>query len=301
LISPGSTTTPVGIPVSSSTGRAARPTALQRFRKSPAGMLGATMVGVFVIMAVFAPLVAPHDPLEAFTDFPLATPSGRFLLGTDEVGRDLLSRLIFGARPALFVGVAAVALGGSVGILLGLFAGYVGGIVDAITGRVWDAVFGIPIIVLAVAVVAAIGRSQNSVAVAVAIGMIPSFARLARASTLKERTLEYVEACRALGTSNTRIILTHILPNTIGPLIVQIAFAMSVAVILEASLSFLGLGVQPPIPSWGGMMFGGLPFLSEAPLYGLMPGVFLTVFAISLNLLGEGLRKALSVREDIQQ
>ena len=207
--------------------------------------------------------------------------------------------MIYGARPALYVGVAAVGLGGTIGIVLGLLAGYTRGKLDTVTGRMCDALFGIPIIVLAVAVVAAIGRSPNSVAVAVALGMIPSFARLARASTLRERNLEYIEACRSLGTSNARIMLRHILPNTIGPLIVQIAFAMSIAVILEASLSFLGLGVQPPTPSWGGMMYGGLPFLNQAPLYGLAPGVFLTVFAMSLNLLGEGLRKALSVREDV--
>jgi peptide/nickel transport system permease protein len=269
---------------------------LVRLCQVPSGLAGVVIVGIFVAMAIFAPWVSPHNPLTEYTSHPLAPPSAMFPLGTDDIGRDLLSRLIYGSRPALYVGVVAVAIGGVVGVVLGVVAGFLGGIADAVLSRIWDALFGIPVIVLAFSVVAAFGLSLNSVVIAVALGMAPTFARLARASTLRERGLEYVQAYRGLGASNARIML-HILPNIIGPLIVQVAFAMSVAVVLEASLSFLGLGVQPPTPSWGNIMYGGRDYLSQAPLYGLMPGVFITIFAVGLNLLGEGLRRALSVRE----
>jgi peptide/nickel transport system permease protein/oligopeptide transport system permease protein len=257
------------------------------------------IVGLFVVMALFAPVLAPHDPLTAYTSFALSGPSLRFPLGTDSIGRDLLSRLIYATRPVLYVGVLAVGMGAACGVTLGIVAGYFGGVFDAVSSRVWDALFGIPVIVLAGAVVLAFGESVAAVALAMAIGMAPGFARLARGGSLSERALPYVEACRSFGFPHSRILARHILPNVVGPLIVAGAFAMSVAAILQATLSFLGIGVQPPAPQWGSMMLEGMNYLKQEPLYSVGPGVFLTVFAIGLNLLGEGLRKALSVRESV--
>jgi ABC-type dipeptide/oligopeptide/nickel transport system permease subunit len=274
-------------------------TIARRLWATGSGRAGVVIVGAFVVMALFASELAPHSPLTAYTSFPLAGPSLRFPLGTDSIGRDLLSRLIYGTRPALFVGVVAVGLAALIGVSFGIIAGYFGGMFDALTSRIWDAVFGIPVIILAGAVVLAFGESVTAVAIAVAIGVAPGFARLARAGTLSERSHTYVEACRSLGFPHRRILARHILPNVIGPLIVAAAFAMSVAAILQATLSFLGIGVQPPAPQWGSMMQDGMNYLKQVPLYSVMPGVFLTVLAIGLNLLGEGLRKALSVRESV--
>ncbi len=274
-------------------------TTARRLWATGSGRAGVVIVGAFVVMALFAPELSPHSPLTAYTSHPLAGPSLRFLLGTDSIGRDLLSRLIYGTRPALFVGVVAVGLAALIGVSFGIIAGYFGGMFDALTSRIWDAVFGIPVIILAGAVVLAFGESVTAVAIAVAIGVAPGFARLARAGTLSERSHTYVEACRSLGFPHRRILARHILPNVIGPLIVAAAFAMSVAAILQATLSFLGIGVQPPAPQWGSMMQDGMNYLKQVPLYSVMPGVFLTVLAIGLNLLGEGLRKALSVRESV--
>jgi peptide/nickel transport system permease protein len=283
-------------------GRARQAPALGTARRlwaTGSGRIGVVIVGLFVVMAIFAPLVSPHDPLKAYTDYPLSGPSLRFPLGTDSIGRDLLSRLIYATRPALLVGILAVGMGAAFGVTFGIVAGYFGGVFDAVTSRIWDAVFGIPVIVLAGAVVLAFGQSTASLAVAVAIGMAPGFARLARAGCLSERSQPYVEACRSFGFPHYRILARHILPNIIGPLIVAGAFAMSVAAILQATLGFLGIGVQPPAPQWGSMMLEGMNYLKQEPLYSVAPGVFLTAFAIGLNLLGEGLRKALSVRESV--
>ena len=271
----------------------------RRLWATGSGRVGVVIVGIFIAMALFAPELSPHNPLTAYTSFPLSGPSLRFPLGTDSIGRDLLSRLIYATRPALYVGVVAVGLAALVGVTFGIVAGYFGGVFDVLTSRVWDAVFGIPVIILAGAVVLAFGESVTAVAVAVAIGVTPGFARFARAGALSERSHTYVEACRSLGFPQRRILARHILPNVISPLIVAAAFAMSVAAILQATLSFLGIGAQPPAPQWGSMMLDGMNYLKQVPLYSVMPGVFLTVFAIGLNLLGEGLRKALSVRESV--
>jgi peptide/nickel transport system permease protein len=270
---------------------------LRRLLATGSGRIGLVVVGGFVVMAIFAPELAPHNPLTAYTSHPLAGPSLEFPLGTDTIGRDLLSRLIYATRPALVVSILAVGVGATAGIVLGILAGYFQGIFDAVSSRIWDALFGIPVIVLAGAVVLAFGESAASVAIALAVGLMPGFARLARAGTLSERSHSYVEACRSMGFPHRRVLGRHILPNVMSPLIVAGAFAMSVAAVLQATLSFLGIGSQPPEPQWGAMMLEGMDYLRQVPLYSVMPGVFLTVFAIGLNLLGEGLRKALSVRE----
>ena len=250
------------------------------------------IVGAFVVMALFAPELSPHSPLTAYTSHPLAGPSLRFLLGTDSIGRDLLSRLIYGTRPALFVGVVAVGLAALIGVSFGIIAGYFGGMFDALTSRIWDAVFGIPVIILAGAVVLAFGESVTAVAIAVAIGVAPGFARLARAGTLSERSHTYVEACRSLGSPYRRILARHILPNVIGPLIVAAAFHVRRR--YPAGHPQLSGHRRPATGSAVGIddagrqarLETGPPVLSHA-------GVFLTVLAIGLNLLGEGLRKAL--------
>jgi peptide/nickel transport system permease protein len=265
--------------------------------QTPSGAAGVVVVGIFVLMAVFAPELSPHNPLTAYTSHPLSGPTSTFLLGTDSIGRDSLSRLIYASRPALYVGVLAVGVGGIVGVGLGVTAGFFGSFADSVLSRIMDAVFGIPIIVLAGVVVVAFGESVNAVALAVAIGMTPGFFRLARAGALREKSLLYVEAMRSLVIPSPRILARHVLPNIISPLIVAAAFGMSTAAILQASLGFLGIGAQPPAPQWGSMMNEGLDYLSQSPLYSVMPGVFLTALAIGLNMLGEAVRRVLSVAE----
>lgn len=267
--------------------------AVVRTIHNPMGVFGLTILLLLVVMALAAPLLAPFDPLAQNPGDELAAPSLPYLLGTDEFGRDLLSRIIFGSRISLLVGVVAVGLGAGVGISTGLLAGYIGGWLETVVMRVYDALLAFPAILLGIAVVTVLGPSSLNVAYAIAIAQMPNFARLTRSSVLTEREHDYVTAARCLGAGDGRIMWLHVLPNCIAPLLVQVSLAMGFAVLAEAGLSFLGLGTQPPNPSWGGMLNESRAYLRYAPWYGIWPGVALALLLVGLNFLSDALRDAL--------
>jgi ABC-type dipeptide/oligopeptide/nickel transport system permease subunit len=270
--------------------------ALIRTVRNPMGLFGISVFGLLVITAVAAPLIAPHDPAEQIRGMELKPPSLAFPFGTDQLGRDLLSRIIYGGRASLIVGVLSVALGASVGVSTGLIAGYIGGWVDIVIMRIYDALLAFPGILLGIAVVAVTGPGIFNVAIAIGIAQMPGDARLTRSIVLSVRERDFVLAARNLGASRPRIMLTHILPNTLPPLLVQFSLAMGFAVLAEASLSFLGLGTQPPTPSWGGMLNDSRAYLRQAAWYGIWPGVALAVLLVGLNYLSDALRNALDPR-----
>jgi len=262
----------------------------------PATVIAAAVVLAFIGIALGAAHLAPFDPTA--TDFAAVrkAPSAVHLLGTDEVGRDVLSRLIWGARASLLAGVIPVTLAVSLSVPLGLLAGYTGGWLDSWMMRLNDAMLAIPFLIVAIALAAFLGPSLRNAMIAIGIASLPTFVRLARGTVLALKTEDYVEAARALGCSRPRIAGRHILPNMLPPLIIQSSIAVAAAIIAEASLAFLGLGQQPPAPSWGSMLNAAQRYLSQAPWMALYPG--LTIFAIvmALNVLGDGLRDALDPR-----
>jgi len=268
----------------------------QRLARRPATVIAAAMVGGFIAIALFAAHLAPFEPTA--TDFAAVRkpPSAAHLLGTDEVGRDVLSRLIWGARASLMAGVIPVSLALTLSIPLGLLSGYAGGWVDSWMMRLNDAMLAVPFLIVAIALAAFLGPSLRNAMIAIGIASLPTFVRLARGTVLALKTEDFVEAARALGCSRRRIAVRHILPNMLPPLIIQSSIAVAAAIIAEASLAFLGLGQQPPAPSWGSMLNAAQRYLSQAPWMALYPG--LTIFAIvmALNVLGDGLRDALDPR-----
>jgi peptide/nickel transport system permease protein len=269
---------------------------IRRLVGRPATVIAALVVLAFIGIALGAAHLAPFDPTA--TDFAAVrkAPSAVHLLGTDEVGRDVLSRLIWGARASLLAGVIPVTLAVSLSIPLGLLAGYTGGWLDSWMMRLNDAMLAIPFLIVAIALAAFLGPSLRNAMIAIGIASLPTFVRLARGTVLALKTEDYVEAARALGCSRPRIAGRHILPNMLPPLIIQSSIAVAAAIIAEASLAFLGLGQQPPAPSWGSMLNAAQRYLSQAPWMALYPG--LTIFAIvmALNVLGDGLRDALDPR-----
>jgi peptide/nickel transport system permease protein len=269
---------------------------VRRLVRRPATVIAAAVVLAFIAIALGAAHLAPFDPTA--TDFAAVrkAPSAVHLLGTDEVGRDVLSRLIWGARASLLAGVIPVTIAVSVSIPLGLLAGYTGGWLDSWMMRLNDAMLAIPFLIVAIALAAFLGPSLRNAMIAIGIASLPTFVRLARGTVLALKTEDYVEAARALGCSRRRIAGRHILPNMLPPLIIQSSIAVAAAIIAEASLAFLGLGQQPPAPSWGSMLNAAQRYLSQAPWMALYPG--LTIFAIvmALNVLGDGLRDALDPR-----
>jgi peptide/nickel transport system permease protein len=269
---------------------------VRRLARRPATVIAAGVVLAFIGIALGAAHLAPFDPTA--TDFAAVrkAPSAVHLLGTDEVGRDVLSRLIWGARASLLAGVIPVTLAVSLSIPLGLLAGYTGGWLDSWMMRLNDAMLAIPFLIVAIALAAFLGPSLRNAMIAIGIASLPTFVRLARGTVLALKTEDYVEAARALGCSRRRIAGRHILPNMLPPLIIQSSIAVAAAIIAEASLAFLGLGQQPPAPSWGSMLNAAQRYLSQAPWMALYPG--LTIFAIvmALNVLGDGLRDALDPR-----
>jgi ABC-type dipeptide/oligopeptide/nickel transport system permease subunit len=256
-------------------------------------VFGAVVVLAVVLMAIFAPLVSPYDPLKQDMSGLLARPSGTHWLGTDNIGRDVLARVIWGTRVSLIAGLVSVALGAAAGCLLGLTAGYWGGRLDSLVMRLMDAVLSFPALVLALALAAVLGAGLGGVLIALGVVYTPVFARLMRAQVLTLRTREYVQAVRVLGGADWWILIRHILPNAATPIIVQASLSIGFAILAEASLSFLGLGIQPPEPSWGSMINAGRGYLQQAPWIVFGPGGALFVTVLGLNFVGDAIRDAL--------
>jgi peptide/nickel transport system permease protein len=261
-----------------------------------AGTIGVLVVGALALVALLGPAVAPYDPTEQGLERMLQAPGRSHLLGTDDLGRDVLSRVLYGARVSLGVGAGAVGLSFVLGGALGLVAGYRGGWVDEIAMRVLDGLLAFPAIVLALAITAVLGPSLRHAMVAIAVVGIPGFARLVRSQVLSLRAREFVEAARALGGGDGRIVLRHIAPATVTPVVVHASLRLAFAIVTEAGLSFLGLGTQPPTPSWGAMLNAGREYLEMAPWISLAPGAAIFLATLGFNFLGDAVRDALDPR-----
>jgi len=269
---------------------------LQRLKRRRGAMLGLGVVAFFVLLAVLAPAVAPHDPLQTSWSEVRKAPNATHWFGTDEIGRDVASRVIWGARASILAGLVSVCISLSLGVPIGLLAGYAGGWVDGLISRLTDAMLACPFLILAIALAAFLGPSLTNAMIAIGISATPVFIRLTRAQVLAVKVEDYVEAARAVGNSHLRIALRHILPNIVAPLIVQATLAIAAAVIAEASLSFLGLGQQPPAPSWGSMLNTAKNYIDNAPWMAVWPGLSIFLLVLSFNLVGDGLRDALDPR-----
>jgi peptide/nickel transport system permease protein len=270
--------------------------AWRRLRRNRSAVAGLVVITILVFCAVFAPWLAPYDPYRVDLDNRLQPPGGAHILGTDELGRDILSRLLYGARVSLWVGIVTVAAAALIGVTGGLLAGYLGGYWDAVIMRVVDIFLAFPVILLAIAIVAVRGPGLNNVLIALALVYWTAYARLARSVVLTLREEEYTWAARALGASPPRIMVRHLLPNAIAPLVVLASLGMGNAILAEAALSFLGLGIQPPEASWGSMLNSGMQFLRDASFLSTLPGLAIFITVLGFNLLGDGLRDALDPR-----
>jgi peptide/nickel transport system permease protein len=270
--------------------------ALRLLLRRRGAVFGLAVIALFVLVALLAPWIAPHDPLATSWGAIRKPPSSAYWLGTDEIGRDVLSRVIWGARASLLAGVISVTLSLAIGLPIGLAAGYLGGWVDALISRMTDAMLACPFLILAIALAAFLGPSLTNAMIAIGISATPIFVRLTRGQVLAVKTEDYVEAARAVGNPQLRIALRHVLPNIVAPLIVQATLAIAAAVIAEASLSFLGLGQQPPAPSWGSMLNTARNYMDHAPWMAIWPGLSIFLLVLSFNLVGDGLRDALDPR-----
>jgi len=270
--------------------------AFVRTWRNPLGFFGLAILGLLVLIALAAPLIAPYDPVVQHPGRELLAPGPDFLLGTDELGRDLLSRVIYGTRPSLVVALMVVVLGGGLGIITGLAAGYLGGWVNALLMRFFDAMFAFPPILLGFVIIAALGQGTTQVAYAIALAVVPTLGRVARSLVLKERNRDYVLAARCIGARNGRVMFLHVLPNAVSPMIVNLALVMGFSVLAEASLAFLGLGTQPPTPSWGAMLNESRAYLRNDPWMAICPGVVLALLLLGLNYLADALRDAFDPR-----
>jgi peptide/nickel transport system permease protein len=269
---------------------------IRRLLKNRKGIVGTGFLGLLILVATIGPYFAPYDPNEVHVIDQLKPPSGTYLLGTDELGRDILSRIIYAAGPAIQAGVLAVTLAALFGSVTGLLAGYFGGWLDVFIGRIWDTLLAFPAIFLAIGIVTILGPGQMSGVLAIAIINMPVASRLVRAITVSARNADYVDAARALGCTDSRIMLYHILPNCIAPLIVQMAIAAPEAILVESSLSFLGLGAPLPAPTWGNMLSSAQAFLSRSWTYALMPGLAITLTVVGLNYFADALQDAIDPR-----
>lgn len=264
-----------------------------RFEKRPVAVIGLVIVLAFVVMAIITPWIAPYDPYASDFGKILAKPSSQHLLGTDELGRDILSRILYGSRISLMVGLVSVAIAAVIGVPLGLTAGYYGGAYDNLVMRIMDVLMAFPSILLAIIIVSILGPSLQNAVIAVGVFTVPAFARLARGEVLSIKNQEYIEASRAMGASDAWIIRWHILPNIVSPLIVWSTLNVSSAILTAAGLGFLGLGAQPPSPEWGAMLSKGREYLLVAPHLTTYTGLAILILALGLNLLGDGLRDIL--------
>ena len=264
--------------------------------RQPAGVIGATLTIAFVLVAVLAPVLAPHSPLFVDPFHALEGPTPAHWLGTDDLGRDVLSRLLYGVRPALVVGTIAVLVGGIAGIGLGVLAGFYRGALESVVMRLCDVAFAFPLVLIGICTVVVLGPGVLAVGLAVGIGTTPLFARLARAETLEETSRDYVLASRGMGATTCWVVLRQILPNITASMVVQLATAISTSVVIASSLDFLGLGTQPPSPSWGNMLQESRSYLAVAPVFAIAPGLLLTIFVLAVNILAAGLTNALDPR-----
>ncbi len=270
---------------------------IAKFMRNRAAVLGAALVLLIVLMAVFAPWLSHYDPVQASFMTVRQAPSAAHWFGTDELGRDVLSRLLWGARASLLAGVVSVGIAVLIGVPLGLLAGYFGKLVDGVISRIADALLSIPFLILAIALAAFLGPSLTNAMAAIGISAMPRFVRLTRGQAITVKAEEYVEGARAIGLGHALIIMRYILPNVLPPIIVQASLTIATAIIAEASLSFLGLGQLPPAPSWGSMLNTAKDFVSQAPWMSIFPGIAIFLAVLGFNLLGDGLRDALDPRE----
>ena len=270
----------------------------KKLRSNKSAALGLILVLFFVGIAVLAPLLPIADPAGTSWSAIRKAPSAAYWLGTDELGRDILSRMIWGAQASLLAGVVSVAIAVLIGVPFGLIAGYFGGWLDGVISRATDALLATPFLILAIALAAFLGPSLTNAMIAIGLSYMPIFVRLTRGQVLSVKTEDYVEGARAIGLSHAMIIIRYILPNVFAPILVQATLAIATAIIAEASLSFLGLGQQPPAPSWGSMLNVAKNFLSQAPWMAMWPGAAIFLVVLGFNLLGDGLRDALDPREN---
>ncbi len=270
--------------------------AVRRYRRNRIAVAGALLLAAMVVLAVVGPLLAPYDPTAMFFDARLQPPSARFPLGTDNLGRDILSRMLWGARISLPVGLIAVGIALLIGVPLGLVAGYFGGLPDALLGRAMDVILAFPGILFAIWLVSMLGPNLENVMVAVGLFSVPGFMRVVRGSTLSVKALDYITAERALGARTPRILFAHILPNVAAPVIILASLRVASAILAAAGLSFLGLGAQPPTPEWGAMLSEGRQYLFNAWWVTFWPGLAIALTVLAGNLVGDGLRDALDPR-----
>ena len=271
--------------------------ALRRLVRRKGAVIGLVAIATFILLALFAPFVAPYDPIATSWGLVRKPPSALHWFGTDDLGRDILARVIYGARASLMAGAISVGIALTIGVPLGLLSGYRGGFVDALISRITDAMLACPFLILAIALAAFLGPSLSNAMIAIGISATPIFIRLTRGQVLSVKVEDYVEAARAVGNPSWRIALVHILPNILPALMVQATLSIAAAIIAEAALSFLGLGQQPPLPSWGSMLNAAQRFLTNAPWMAIWPGLAIFVVVLSLNLVGDGLRDALDPRQ----
>jgi peptide/nickel transport system permease protein len=271
--------------------------ALRRLRRRKGAMFGLGVIAIFVALALFAPLISPYDPAAQSWSAVRKAPSALHWFGTDDVGRDILARIIYGARASLLAGVISIGIALTIGVPLGLIAGYLGGWIDVLLSRITDAMLAVPFLILAIALAAFLGPSLGNAMIAIGVTTTPIFVRLTRGQVMSVKVEDYVEAARAIGNPRWRIALFHILPNILPALLVQATLSIAAAIIAEAALSFLGLGQQPPAPSWGSMLNSAQRFLTNAPWMAVWPGLAIFLTVLSFNLLGDGLRDALDPKE----
>ena len=271
--------------------------AMRKFLANRGTIVGGAVVAIFVLLAVFASWIAPFDPLATSFSAIRKAPSAAHWFGTDELGRDIFSRMLFGAQASLLAGVVSVVIAVFVGVPFGVLAGFFGGWTDMIVSRIADALLSIPFLILAIALAAFLGPSLSNAMIAIGLSYTPIFVRLARGQTLSVKAEDYVEGAHAIGLPSRWIMLRYVLPNILPPLIVQASLAIATAIIAEASLSFLGLGQQPPDPSWGSMLNTAKNFMSQAPWMSIFPGAAIFLLVLGFNLLGDGLRDALDPRD----
>jgi peptide/nickel transport system permease protein len=266
------------------------------FNRNRISWIGVVLLLILVFLAVFAPVISSYNPVEQHITDQFKGPSAKYWLGTDEYGRDLFTRIVWGARISLTVGTVSVILGMIIGSILGMYAGYKGGLRDELIMRVMDVFMSIPTLLMGLFVVAVLGPSTGNLIIAIALTVVPRFARIARAPTVSIKERDYIEACRAMGFSDLRIMLVHILPNILGDIMVMGSLWVATAVRIEASLSFIGLGVPPPTPTWGGMVREGFEKMLDSPGASIYPGIFILLTVLAFNLIGDGLRDVIDPR-----